>query len=249
VDLKTAANRLDVHYQTAYRWVRRGNLQAMKLDGRYEVTEAEVRRVQAHRRAPKPAPPVARVRAWQPIVARLVDDLLTGDELRARVAIERLHLDGIHCVDICQSLLVPALEEVGARWQAGTVSVAEEHRASAICERALARISDHPRGRPRGVALVLTPPGESHHLPALMATLALRADRWRVHHLGTDVPGDDVLALAARLSPRLVVLSTTLTAMADEARTFGTRFDGSHVLVGGPGRSLEELLAAARLAP
>ena len=56
--------------------------------------------------------------------------------------------------------------QVGANWAAGSLSIAEEHRASAICERLLAIRSQQPPGRPRGTAVAATPPGERHGLPA-----------------------------------------------------------------------------------
>lgn len=42
MNLKQAAQRLGVHYQTAYRWVRGGELFAVKVGNRYEVSEASI---------------------------------------------------------------------------------------------------------------------------------------------------------------------------------------------------------------
>ena len=51
MNLKTAARRLGVHYQTAYRWVRSGELVAVKVGAGYEVSEAAVARFAARRAA------------------------------------------------------------------------------------------------------------------------------------------------------------------------------------------------------
>lgn len=51
MNLKTAALRLGVHYQTVYRWVRSGQLVAVKVGAGYEVSEAAVERLQAQRAA------------------------------------------------------------------------------------------------------------------------------------------------------------------------------------------------------
>ena len=51
VNLKTAARRLGVHYQTAYRWVRSGQLVAIKVGAGYEISEAALTRFQAQRAA------------------------------------------------------------------------------------------------------------------------------------------------------------------------------------------------------
>ncbi|MDQ1385970.1 MAG: hypothetical protein QOG65_3349 [Actinomycetota bacterium] len=56
MNLKTAALRLGVHYQTAYRWVRSGQLVAVKVGSGYEVSDAAVARLQAQRTAMERTP-------------------------------------------------------------------------------------------------------------------------------------------------------------------------------------------------
>ncbi len=247
VDLRSAADRLGVHYQTAYRWVREGTLRAVKVGATYDITEAEVERFAGQRAIPAPPPRTTTVRSWAVQQERLHRLLVEGDELSARQLLERLH-GGVETLTLCEELLSPVLARIGAGWAEGRISVAEEHRAAAICERLLARIAVHPRGRPRGVAVVCTPPGEEHSLPSSMAALCLRADRWQVHHLGTQVPVPDLLALLGAVKADLLVLSVINPALngstdtaADAARQAGVK-----VLVGGPGRTLRQLVELAR---
>jgi excisionase family DNA binding protein len=58
VNLKSAARQLGVHYQTAYRWVRSGQLVAIKVGAGYEVSDAALSRFEAQRcaleRLPEP---------------------------------------------------------------------------------------------------------------------------------------------------------------------------------------------------
>jgi len=42
MNLKAAAHELGVHYQTAYKWVRSGALTAVRIGGRYEISEAAI---------------------------------------------------------------------------------------------------------------------------------------------------------------------------------------------------------------
>ena len=56
MNLKTAARRLGVHYQTAYKWVRSGALVAVKVGLGYEISEAALARFQAQREALGRAP-------------------------------------------------------------------------------------------------------------------------------------------------------------------------------------------------
>ena len=249
MDLHTAAERLGVHYQTAYRWVRDGSLAALKLGNSYEVSEQEVERFIDARSRPAPPPTRTVVRSWAAQVQRLYLTLSIGDELGARQVIDRLSDGGVPAVDICENLIAPTMRKIGEDWAAGAVTVAEEHRASAISGRLLARITSHPRGRPRGVALVGTPPTEQHGLPAAMAAVVLRADRWKVHHLDVQVPLEDLAAMADSVAADVIVLSLTWP----DGLALGERFvealaDATTVplLVGRPGDRLSDLVEQAR---
>lgn len=248
MELQLAADRLGVHYQTAYRWVRNGSLQAVKIGASYDITDAELARFVAQRTTPVPPPRTTAVRSWPAQRERLHSLLVQGDELGVRQLVERLHAGGVEPLTLCEELFAPVLARVGHDWADGRITVAVEHRLSAICERTLARIAVHPRGRPRGCAVVCTPPGEEHSLPAAMAAICLRHDRWQVHHLGTQVPTADVVALLPTVKADLLVLSLcnprldgTVDATAAAATAAGVR-----VLVGGPGCTLRQLLERAR---
>ena len=247
MDLQGAAGELGVHYQTAYGWVRDGTLPAQKRGGSYEVDPDAVAALRSERERPRTATgrPV-RVRDWDPKVDRLYDRLAAGDELGARAVLERL--DDVDSVTVCDNLIAPAMRRVGDAWAAGYLSVAEEHRAAAICERLLARRAGNRPGRPRGVAVVATPPREEHGLPAVMAAAALRDDHWRVNHLGVGVPPDDLVALAKAVEADLAVLPVTLpyAAAAGERLAARLRREGIPTLVGRPRATLDELIERAR---
>lgn len=51
MNLKTAAHELDVHYQTAYRWVRAGELTAVRIGARYDISDAAIHQFIANRTA------------------------------------------------------------------------------------------------------------------------------------------------------------------------------------------------------
>ena len=77
VNLKTAALRLGVHYQTAYRWVRSGQLVAVKVGSGYEVSDAAVARLRAQRSATERMPERAELGAVSgPDCGPSVDDAL-----------------------------------------------------------------------------------------------------------------------------------------------------------------------------
>ena len=182
MDLREAAGTLGVHYQTAYGWVRQGVLPARKLGRGYQIDDGDVGALAASRRLGRePARPI-HVRDWAAQAQGLYSLIAAGDETQARHRLERLAA-GVPLISLCEHVIAPALRRIGDDWEAGRVSIAQEHRASAICERLIAARARQPAGRPRGTAVVATVPGERHALPALMAAACLREDRWLVHHL------------------------------------------------------------------
>jgi excisionase family DNA binding protein len=251
MQLRDAAEVLGVHYQTAYAWVRQGVLPARKTGRGYDVSESDVTALAARRASGTAPQPHIRVRDWSAQADRLHAAIMAGDETLARHVFARL-ARGVPLTELCERVIAPALRRVGDDWAAGTVTIAAEHRASAICERLIAARTHQPQGRPRGVAVVTTPPGERHGVPALMATACLREDRWLVHHLSADLPVAEVTALALQTGAALVVLSSATTdgarravAEADEI----TRAAPSlHVLAGRSGDTLTELRQLARAA-
>ncbi len=233
-----------------YRWVRQGVLPAVKIGGAYVVDLAAIDALSEARMQPAPPPPRRQVRDWEVYADRLHASLCSGDELGARQVLEDLGTSGISLCAICDNVVVPALIQVGQQWHDGELSIAEEHRASAICERLLGRLGISPPGRPRGVCVVCAAPGDEHQLPAHMATAVLREDHWRVHHLGSGVPDTDIVALAAAEDADLVVVSVTWPPATSEGHALADLLAqaGRRSLVGRPGQGLTDLVALARAA-
>jgi excisionase family DNA binding protein len=248
VDLTTAAGRLGVHYQTAYQWVRDGSLPAARVRNRYRVQVSELEALARRREQPEPVPERRRPTDWPRLAGRLERHLLAGDETRARDQVVGLRGDGVPLKELIGELFVPALRAIGAGWVAGRVSIPEEHRATAIVERILGELAPRPRGRRRGRAVVAALSGDRHGLPTAMAAAVLREDHWHVEHLGADMPPEDVLQFATAAGADLVVLSVTVGEHAGAAEETARRLAGAGIpaVVGGPSRTLDELLAEAR---
>jgi MerR family transcriptional regulator, light-induced transcriptional regulator len=249
MQLRDAAEALGVHYQTAYAWVRQGILPARKTGRGYEVSEGDVSALAARRASGRAPRPNIRVRDWPAQADRLHAAITSGDETLARHIFDRL-ARGVPLTELCERIIAPALRRIGEDWAADRVTIAEEHRASAICERLIAARAHQSQGRPRGIAVVSTPPGERHGLPALMATACLREDRWLVHHLAADLPVTEVTGLARLAGASLVVLSSATSESARLAREAADEITrsaaGLHVLTGQPGAPLSRLRQLAR---
>jgi excisionase family DNA binding protein len=247
VDLRSAADELGVHYQTAYRWVRTGKLPARLVGGRYMVGRADIAELSAARAVPRaPTPPGARRTARS--AERAHDALVGGDEASVRQLVRGLVDEGAPVIDVIQEVLVPPLVRIGADWHAGRLTIWVEHRASAIVERLLGELAPNPRGRRRGTAMVAAVSGDLHSLPTSMAAVALRDDNWAVEHLGANMPPDELVRFCTEHDIDVAVLSSTNPDTAQLAAETAARIGdaGTPVVLGRPGRTLDDLVVSAR---
>lgn len=109
--------------------------------------------------------------------------------------------------------IVPTfMHRVGEEWQAGRLTVAQEHLASAavlaIILEAWRSVPEAP-GAPR--LLVTTPSGERHAVGAALAAAAAALDGWTIIYLGVDVPAADIIAAASASRADAVALSIVHT--------------------------------------
>jgi len=245
IELEAAARRLGVHYQTVYRWVRSGLLPAVRLPEGYRIDPADVDALADQRRTPRPLSYTGRTRDWDRLRGQLHAALVTGDDTGARRVFEQVHLARVPIMEQCEELLTPNLSRIGEQWEAGELSTARVRLAAGICERSLdwavSRLGSPPPDA--GVALVVTPKGDDHRLPAMMAGAVLRDAGWTVREVHGVVPAD-VGSLAGRIEPALAVVSVTMPDVVDMAEE--VRFDlgealGIPVLIGGAGDALRDL--------
>lgn len=243
IDLRAAADEIGVHYQTAYRWVRSGELAATIVDGKYRIERSVIDAFCRDRSTPR-RPAAPSTKRLDTASARMYDALVDGDEAAAATLARGLVIDGSPLATFIQQALVPAITRIGDEWAAGSVSVWQEHRASAITDRLLGDIARNPRGRRRGEVMVAAVQGDRHSVPTTMAAVALRDANWRVHHLGADVPDDEILAFCDEHPVDVAVLTVTNPRRARHAAGLGRRIEaeGLPALIGAPGRTLDELL-------
>ena len=136
VGLRAAAERLGVHYMTAYRYVRIGTLPARKVGGTWQVRIGDLRAL-IGREPPRPGPGGIR---WEPYRRQLRERLIAGDEPGAWSIVERALVSGSPAQDIHLELIVPVLGEIGDAWADGELDIADEHRASAVAARLIGRL-------------------------------------------------------------------------------------------------------------
>ncbi len=206
--LPEAADELGVHYMTAYRYVRTGRLPAQRVGGTWQIAPADlelVRRVRPGARRPRPSGPV-------PSRSRLQARLVAGDETGAWGLLEAALASDMTSEDVLLELVAPTLRSIGVRWERGQLSIADEHRASAVAARLISRLGARfaRRGVKRGTVILAAPSGELHAAPVAIAANLLRWRGFDVVELGADTPAE-ALAETVVSEPDLVAVGVACT--------------------------------------
>lgn len=111
-----------------------------------------------------------------------------------------------------QEIVPTLMRRIGDEWQAGRLTIAHEHFASAAV---LTIILEAMRSVPEAPAaprlLVATPAGERHTLGAALAAAVAALDGWTIIYLGVDVPAAEIVAAALTSRADAVALSIVHT--------------------------------------
>jgi excisionase family DNA binding protein len=240
ITLQEAADRLGVHYMTAYRYVRTGKLPAAQEGREWRV---EVRAVDelvgAH---PTDPPRPRRSGSRADVTRRLADRLCANDEPGAWRIVEDVLVGGAEPPEVLVELVAPAMARVGDRWEAGKLTIADEHRATAVAHRVVGRLGPRfaRRGRRRGTVVLGAPEGDHHALPVAIAADVVRGRGFNVVELGSHTPAAS-FADAAGGRDDLVAVVVTMTAGSRPdapvaiARVLRDAGVDAPVLVGGSG--------------
>jgi MerR family transcriptional regulator, light-induced transcriptional regulator len=172
---------------------------------------------------------------------------LEGADRRLREALERFNeaeattvldeaIAALSIDALMERVVLPALREVGSRWERGEATIGQEHFATNVVRGRLAGLARNWGAGSGPLAILACPPGELHEMGLFIFGLGLRARGWRLAYLGANTPIETVADAARYLDPRAVVLAA-LTAepflsAAEEIRGLG---EGTRVLLAGTG--------------
>jgi len=173
--------------------------------------------------------------------------LVNGDvSLAHRLAIELL-AHGVPFDVIVVDVLGPVQEELGRRWAAGDLGIADEHAASAAVDDLLIRLGATAE-RPSGPAVVVaSAEHDAHALGGRFVASALALEGYRVIFLGASVPAADLANFLEVQQPFALALSCSIaTALVGAARSVAAAHELAIPVVGG-GRALATHDRATRL--
>src|SRR4051812_32899027 len=173
-------------------------------------------------------------------------------------ALDRYDLDAVEATlnryavllpprELVFSVVLPLLQQIGERWQAGRLRPSHEHLVSAIIRSVLGgslRAIARPAGSPRIV--FATPSGDRHELGLLCAALLTATAGYGVLYLGADLPASDIFHAADAAGARIIVLSLTAPGVVPLGELAGLAESGPSPGIWGGGAAASQLLSLAR---
>lgn len=170
------------------------------------LSRAELERMAAvapvAQRGAEPLPTAARAKS-------VVDKALAALERFESADLDRTLADALLALGsggFHRHVACPLLEEIGARWEDGRLSVAEEHLASGVLRNLLSGlIRTRGQGGPPAV-LLATPSGERHEFGLLLTALLLADAGIGIFYLGVDISSAEIVEAVRRTAVRVVGL-------------------------------------------
>jgi MerR family transcriptional regulator, light-induced transcriptional regulator len=106
-----------------------------------------------------------------------------------------------------ENIVAPLLREVGQRWHAGRITVAEEHVVTHVVRERLLGLLQHAPHRARAHVVCACFPDDEHELGVFGAALRFRHAGWRVTVLGARTAGAHLARVVETVRPQVVALS------------------------------------------
>lgn len=236
LSLTEVAERRGLHYMTIYRHVRTGRLPATKENGEWKVKASDL--------DGEPSKPLVGTPGNANISGRLEafsHRVIAGDEPGAWSIVENCLGGGAEPVEVHHQLIIPQLNQIGERWAQGELRIVDEHTATAIIHRLVARLGPMMRskGRSKGTIVMGAVAGDSHSLATAIVSDLLRNSRFSVIDLGGNTPAQSFLdTIAGTDQCRAVGLSVSEPAddrVRATVEAINAGFPSLPVLVGGRG--------------
>jgi methanogenic corrinoid protein MtbC1 len=111
-----------------------------------------------------------------------------------------------------QTVLYPAMYEVGLLWQSDMISVAQEHLASAMVQRLISEIyiRREKKDTKYGLGVITAIANEYHEIGTRMVADVLELEGWDIKHLGANTPINELVNFLKIEKPYFVGISATM---------------------------------------
>jgi len=171
---------------------------------------------------------------------RYGDALGVADAAAAEQVVDEALVAGLAPAAIQSLVIEPAMIRVGEQWEANTITVADEHLATAITQAVLIRLLEGltvARARSRERILLAAAEGQVHVLGLRMVADVLEGAGYEVLYLGADVPVDALRRFAAEQQPAVtglaVGMSVGVGALAESIHAVHEACPATKIMLGG----------------
>lgn len=174
---------------------------------------------------------------------RFGDVLRVGDGESAEAVIDEALTAGMSPPAVQTRVIAPAMERIGELWASGSISVADEHLASSISQRALVRLFEimcvtrKVPAASRERVLLAAVEGQRHALGVQMVADVLEGAGFDVIFMGKDVSVTDLRHAVEQNRPAVVGLgfgiSASVNLLADSLRAVYEVAPEARVMLGG----------------
>ncbi len=119
---------------------------------------------------------------------------------------------GVGIADLHDHVLTLAQREAGRMWLMGEIPIADEHYGSGVVDRSLWMLQDRVPRPPPGAKTVLTMGvgGNLHDFGLRLVAQRLQLAGFAVHHLGANMPANDIEWMLQDRHVDLIAISATL---------------------------------------
>lgn len=145
--------------------------------------------------------------------------------------------------ELIEKVILPLVNLLDARWNDGTVSISQEHLASAALRTYLDGVRSGLRAASQAPRmLVTTPKNQVHEIGALIVAAVSALEGWHVTYFGSNMPADEIAKAAKKCGADAVGLSLVFPLddpdIATELRNLRQQLGPEvPILIGGRGAS------------
>ncbi|MCF8094091.1 MAG: cobalamin-dependent protein [Desulfobacteraceae bacterium] len=158
---------------------------------------------------------------WRETCETFVQGLLAADRTTCMEIAAKSAASANRLADFYLNVIQPAMYAVGSKWEAGEISVAKEHLASAIVNRIMSmqylEVMKQP-AQSKGKAVVTASANEFHEIGTTMVANLLEADGWDVAYLGANTPVKDFLEFVSSHDFYIVAISASMVFNLESIR-------------------------------
>lgn len=176
-----------------------------------------------------------------PKVSALAEQLVAGDYGSAREVIHSEITSGMPPHETIVYMLLPAMSEIGRRWELNELAIFQEHLATETMQKLIYGLSSWATTvmSIKRTALITCVSNDEHQLLPLALSAYLELRGWDARSLGRSLPSEQIVKATLALRPDAVFASLSMLSRLTDAIALITHLreavPNCRVLVGGRG--------------